>query len=30
MSDMSIAPTEADACSDKTGEVKPEEVHERR
>jgi hypothetical protein len=30
MSDTSIAPSsEADACNDKTGEIKPEPVHER-
>jgi hypothetical protein len=27
--DTSIAPTETDACSDKTGEIKPQQVHER-
>src|SRR5215813_12134677 len=31
ISDTSIAPSnEADACSDETGETKPEPVHERR
>ena len=30
LNDTSIAPTEADACSDKTGETKPVQDHERQ